>query len=64
VEKDGDISLFSLQIDDGDGDGEWSRWLADSGVVVAWWWIDFALLEMEKRNRVLFFREEKSRSFF
>jgi hypothetical protein len=39
VEKDGDISLFSLQIDDGDGDGdgEWSLWLAGGSVVVIWW---------------------------
>jgi hypothetical protein len=39
VERDGDSSLFSLQIDDGDGngDGEWSQKLAGGGVDV--WWL-------------------------
>ena len=36
MERDGDSSLFSLQIDDGDGDrdGEWSQQLAGGGVAV------------------------------
>jgi predicted secreted protein len=32
-----EIALFSLQINDGDGDGEWSQNLAGGGVDV--WWL-------------------------